>query len=230
MVTRSNHVWDACRLSSLLFWGPTDYLPEGIACSHFCILRCQGNTYLAFSSCNTCRALHSVFIHANNLAVILVHQIVNWRACLKFPEEPKLSDEARDLICRLLCDVENRLGTRGVDEIKVVIRYTMWISHSFHYFFLMISIHPPRNMEFVAHCLLKKILHPSLSIYSLHQLVKWSYLSCYCSIRLIHGLKAFSGTSCMRWKLPTSLSSMEIWTLKILTSLMMWVLLVLSLL
>lgn len=44
---------------------------------------------------------------------------------MKFPEEPKLSDEARDLICRLLCDVENRLGTRGVDEIKVVIRYTM---------------------------------------------------------------------------------------------------------
>lgn len=73
-------------------------------------------------SWNTCRALHSVFIHANNLTVILEHQIVNWRTCLKFPEEPKLSDDARDLICRLLCDVENRLGTRGVDEIKVVFR------------------------------------------------------------------------------------------------------------
>ena len=46
-------------------------------------------------------------------------QIINWRVCLKFPEEPKISDEARDLICRLLCDVESRLGTRGAEEIKV---------------------------------------------------------------------------------------------------------------
>ncbi|XP_035843000.1 serine/threonine-protein kinase 38-like [Helianthus annuus] len=38
--------------------------------------------------------------------------------CLKFPEEPKISNEARDLICHLLCDVESRLGTRGVEEIK----------------------------------------------------------------------------------------------------------------
>ncbi|KAM3337946.1 serine/threonine-protein kinase 38-like [Capsicum galapagoense] len=45
-------------------------------------------------------------------------KIINWRACLKFPEEPKVSDEAKDLICRLLCDVESRLGTRGVEEIK----------------------------------------------------------------------------------------------------------------
>lgn len=48
-------------------------------------------------------------------------QIVNWKTCLKFPEEPKISDEARDLICRLLCDVETRLGTRGVEELKVII-------------------------------------------------------------------------------------------------------------
>ncbi|KAI5394902.1 hypothetical protein KIW84_032185 [Lathyrus oleraceus] len=46
-------------------------------------------------------------------------RIVNWRACLKFPEEPKISAEAKDLICSLLCDVDTRLGTRGVDEIKV---------------------------------------------------------------------------------------------------------------
>ncbi|KAF5740679.1 hypothetical protein HS088_TW11G00756 [Tripterygium wilfordii] len=45
-------------------------------------------------------------------------KIVNWRACLKFPEEPKISAEARDLICHFLCDVETRLGTRGVDELK----------------------------------------------------------------------------------------------------------------
>lgn len=47
-------------------------------------------------------------------------QIINWRTCLKFPEEPKISNEARDLICRLLCDVNTRLGTRGVEEIKVM--------------------------------------------------------------------------------------------------------------
>ncbi|XP_058097159.1 uncharacterized protein LOC131242491 [Magnolia sinica] len=49
---------------------------------------------------------------------ITCRKIINWRTCLKFPEEPKLSNEARDLICRLLCDVETRLGTRGVEEIK----------------------------------------------------------------------------------------------------------------
>ncbi|XP_060199438.1 uncharacterized protein LOC132627857 isoform X2 [Lycium barbarum] len=46
-------------------------------------------------------------------------KIISWRTCLKFPDEPKVSDEAKDLICRLLCDVESRLGTGGVDEIKV---------------------------------------------------------------------------------------------------------------
>ncbi|KAL0432499.1 UNVERIFIED_CONTAM: Serine/threonine-protein kinase-like [Sesamum latifolium] len=44
--------------------------------------------------------------------------IINWKACLKFPEEPKISDEAKDLISHLLCDVDKRLGTRGVEEIK----------------------------------------------------------------------------------------------------------------
>lgn len=46
-------------------------------------------------------------------------QITKWQKCLKFPEEPKISNEAKDLICRLLCDVDTRLGTRGVEEIKV---------------------------------------------------------------------------------------------------------------
>jgi hypothetical protein len=41
---------------------------------------------------------------------------------VKFPEEPKISEEAKDLICHLLCDVETRLGTRGVEEIKVITR------------------------------------------------------------------------------------------------------------
>ncbi|URE17004.1 Protein kinase C terminal domain [Musa troglodytarum] len=44
--------------------------------------------------------------------------IVNWRNHLKFPEEAKLSSEAKDLISRLLCNVEHRLGTKGAHEIK----------------------------------------------------------------------------------------------------------------
>ncbi|KAL5577808.1 hypothetical protein UlMin_019507 [Ulmus minor] len=45
-------------------------------------------------------------------------KIVNWRTYLKFPEEAKLSAEAKDLIRKLLCNVEQRLGTKGAYEIK----------------------------------------------------------------------------------------------------------------
>uniref|UniRef100_A0A2K1YQ68 non-specific serine/threonine protein kinase n=1 Tax=Populus trichocarpa TaxID=3694 RepID=A0A2K1YQ68_POPTR len=45
-------------------------------------------------------------------------KIVNWRNHLKFPEEAKLSPEAKYLISKLLCNVDQRLGTKGVDEIK----------------------------------------------------------------------------------------------------------------
>lgn len=33
--------------------------------------------------------------------------------------DPQISPLAKDLICRLMCDVEDRLGTNGVHEIKV---------------------------------------------------------------------------------------------------------------
>ncbi|KAJ7977220.1 Non-specific serine/threonine protein kinase [Quillaja saponaria] len=46
-------------------------------------------------------------------------KIVNWRTHLKFPEEARLSPEAKDLISKLLCNVNQRLGTKGADEIKV---------------------------------------------------------------------------------------------------------------
>ncbi|KAK4768631.1 hypothetical protein SAY87_003772 [Trapa incisa] len=49
---------------------------------------------------------------------VACRKIINWKICLKFPEEVKISLEAKDLICRLLCDVETRLGTGGVEEIK----------------------------------------------------------------------------------------------------------------
>ncbi|KAG6537917.1 hypothetical protein ZIOFF_003020 [Zingiber officinale] len=48
-------------------------------------------------------------------------KIVNWRNHLKFPEEAKLSAEAKDLVSRLLCNVEHRLGTKGAHEIKVCV-------------------------------------------------------------------------------------------------------------
>lgn len=46
-------------------------------------------------------------------------QIVHWRNYLRFPEEARLSPEAKDLICRLLCDVDHRLGIGGANQIKV---------------------------------------------------------------------------------------------------------------
>ncbi|KAM1424034.1 hypothetical protein ACFX1R_017860 [Malus domestica] len=45
-------------------------------------------------------------------------KIVHWRNHLKFPEDARLTAEAKDLICRLLCDVEHRLGTGGALQIK----------------------------------------------------------------------------------------------------------------
>ncbi|KAJ8899519.1 hypothetical protein K2173_018493 [Erythroxylum novogranatense] len=45
-------------------------------------------------------------------------KIVNWRTHLKFPEEAKLSPDAKDLISKLLCNVNQRLGSKGADEIK----------------------------------------------------------------------------------------------------------------
>ncbi|KAI4349378.1 hypothetical protein L6164_009970 [Bauhinia variegata] len=45
-------------------------------------------------------------------------KIVNWKSHLKFPEEARLSPEAKDLISKLLCNVSQRLGSKGADEIK----------------------------------------------------------------------------------------------------------------
>lgn len=45
---------------------------------------------------------------------------MNWRSHLKFPEEARLSPEAKDLVSKLLCNVDQRLGTNGATEIKVL--------------------------------------------------------------------------------------------------------------
>ena len=44
--------------------------------------------------------------------------IVAWPTHLVLPAEARLSPEASDLILRLMCDVDSRLGTRSVEDIK----------------------------------------------------------------------------------------------------------------
>ncbi|WCJ42726.1 Protein kinase family protein [Euphorbia peplus] len=50
--------------------------------------------------------------------VTTCRKIVHWKNHLIFPEEARMTPEAKDLISRLLCDVEHRLGTLGADQIK----------------------------------------------------------------------------------------------------------------
>ncbi len=51
--------------------------------------------------------------------LLTCRKIVNYKAFLKFPDEVELSPAARDLMSRLMCDVDDRLGTAGVQDIKV---------------------------------------------------------------------------------------------------------------
>lgn len=64
-----------------------------------------------------------------------IMQIVNWRTHLKFPEEAKLSPEAKDLISKMLCNVDQRLGTK----IKVLCDVSYPI-YSFLKFELLINL------------------------------------------------------------------------------------------
>lgn len=45
-------------------------------------------------------------------------KILNWKSYLKFPPECNISNESKDLIRRLVCDLDKRLGYNGADEIK----------------------------------------------------------------------------------------------------------------
>ncbi|PHT45011.1 Serine/threonine-protein kinase 38-like [Capsicum baccatum] len=69
------------------------------------------------------------------------HKIISWRTCLKFPDKPKVSDEAKDLICRSLYDVELRLWTKGVEEIKIaaMVHFKDYTSPSFNNKYLLIE-------------------------------------------------------------------------------------------
>lgn len=42
-------------------------------------------------------------------------KIVGWRAFLKFPPEARVAPACRDLIERLMCDADERLGAHGVE-------------------------------------------------------------------------------------------------------------------
>lgn len=61
-----------------------------------------------------------VYYFPQNISSV-IFQIVHWKNHLKFPEDARLTPEAKDLILRLLSDVEHRLGTNGPAEIKVCI-------------------------------------------------------------------------------------------------------------
>lgn len=45
-------------------------------------------------------------------------KILYWQKTLKIPKEAELSPEAADLLLRLMCDSDHRLGKNGVQEIK----------------------------------------------------------------------------------------------------------------
>lgn len=45
-------------------------------------------------------------------------KILNWKKTFKVPRDANLSKEATDLIYKLVCDKEDRLGTSGAEEIK----------------------------------------------------------------------------------------------------------------
>ncbi|KAK9149111.1 hypothetical protein Scep_007868 [Stephania cephalantha] len=71
---------------------------------------------------STCRKIHNFLMinpeEGGKMKKKNKDEIVHWRTHLKFPEEARLTPEAKDLICRLLCDVDHRLGTAGADQIK----------------------------------------------------------------------------------------------------------------
>jgi len=43
---------------------------------------------------------------------------MHWKKTLKIPPEAKLSPEATDILLKLMCDSNERLGKNGVEEIK----------------------------------------------------------------------------------------------------------------
>ena len=46
------------------------------------------------------------------------YKVLNWKKFLKIPSKIKISDEAEDLICKLINNPKDRLGLKGAEEIK----------------------------------------------------------------------------------------------------------------
>ena len=46
------------------------------------------------------------------------YKVLNWKKYLKIPSKVKISEEAEDLICKLINNSNERLGLKGADEIK----------------------------------------------------------------------------------------------------------------
>ena len=46
------------------------------------------------------------------------YKVLNWKKFLKIPSKVKISEEAEDLICKLINNPNERLGLKGADEIK----------------------------------------------------------------------------------------------------------------
>ena len=51
-------------------------------------------------------------------SAVTCQKILAWKKVLRIPQEPPLSAEAVDLILKLLRDPNDRLGSRGVEDIK----------------------------------------------------------------------------------------------------------------
>ena len=49
---------------------------------------------------------------------VTCQKIIYWKKTFHFPKEPKLNKPAMDLITKLMCESDRRLGRNGADEIK----------------------------------------------------------------------------------------------------------------
>ena len=49
---------------------------------------------------------------------ITCNKVMNYKKFFEIPEDSKISEEAKDLLKRLIADPDKRLGSNGVEEIK----------------------------------------------------------------------------------------------------------------
>lgn len=54
----------------------------------------------------------------NNLGGFIILRIIQWRETLQIPTSNQLSDHVADLVKRLICDPQDRLGQNGISDIQ----------------------------------------------------------------------------------------------------------------